>query len=87
MGLIRGMAKTGAVAGTAAAVAKRVAQRQQSRHPGAPATPATPATPAAPVAPAGDDVTTKLNRLSALRQSGQLTEQEYAAAKAQVLGL
>jgi hypothetical protein len=40
-----------------------------------------------PAAPAEDDLTAKLDRLTVMRDRGQLTEQEFAAAKAQLLGL
>ncbi|HEU5109291.1 MAG TPA: SHOCT domain-containing protein [Micromonosporaceae bacterium] len=44
-----------------------------------------PPPPAAP--PAGDDLTAKLDRLTVMRDHGQLTEEEFAAAKAKLLGL
>jgi hypothetical protein len=40
---------------------------------------------AAPAAPAGD-ATAELERLASLHQSGALTDDEFAAAKAKVLG-
>jgi hypothetical protein len=45
----------------------------------------TPSTPQAP-APAVDDVTARLTSLAQLHSAGELTDEEYAAAKAQVLG-
>lgn len=43
--------------------------------------------PMPPAAPAGDDLTAKLDRLTAMKERGQLTEGEFAAAKAKLLGL
>lgn len=39
-----------------------------------------------PPAPAGDDLVSKLKQLGQLHQSGVLSDQEFAAAKAQLLG-
>jgi hypothetical protein len=39
------------------------------------------------MAPAEDDLTAELARLTAMRQQGQLTDEEYQAAKAKLLGL
>ena len=41
---------------------------------------------AQPVAPAADDISARLASLAQLHSSGELTDDEYAAAKAQVLG-
>jgi len=45
-----------------------------------------PAAPAAGPAPA-DDTTGELERLASLHQSGALTDDEFAAAKAKLLGI
>jgi hypothetical protein len=47
------------------------------------------AVPAAPVAaaPAQDDVISQLERLGALKAQGILTEEEFAAQKAKILGM
>lgn len=84
MGLIRGIARTAVIAGTATAVSNRVSRRQQDRWA---AEDAARMPPPASVGPAGDDLTTRLDRLSEMRDRGQLTQDEYAAAKAQLLGL
>jgi hypothetical protein len=90
MGLIGGIARTAVIAGTATAVSNNVSRRQSARwaargeYPpqysqsqyGAPE----------PVADE-DDLTEKLDRLTAMKQRGQLTDDEYAAAKAKLLGL
>jgi len=42
---------------------------------------------AAPAAPAPADSTAELERLAKLHESGALTDEEFAAAKSQLLGL
>jgi hypothetical protein len=75
MGLLRGMARTAVVAGTATAVSNRVSRRQQARW-------------AAEDRAAGeDDLTAALTELTGMRERGQLTEAEFAAAKARLLGI
>lgn len=93
-GLLRGIARTAVVAGTATAVSNRVSRRQQGRW-AAQAQPEAPAyepayqqqayAPPAP-APAGDDVITQLQQLADLKAQGVLTEQEFAQQKARILG-
>jgi hypothetical protein len=82
MGLIRGIARTAVVAGTATAVSNRVSRRQQARWSDQQQVEAPQQQP-----PPQDDLTTQLNHLSSLRQSGQLTDEEFAAAKAKLLGI
>jgi hypothetical protein len=54
---------------------------------GAQTAPTDPApTPAPAAAPAGDDTISRLQQLASLHDSGALTDEEFAAAKAQVLG-
>ena len=96
MGLIRGMARTAVVAGTATAVSNRVSRRQserwqrqeyeqQAQYAPPPQQPA-PAPPPAPAA-GGADMSAELERLATLRNQGVLTDEEFAAAKAKLLGL
>ncbi|MCA5894953.1 SHOCT domain-containing protein [Isoptericola sp. NEAU-Y5] len=95
MGLIRGMARTAVVAGTATAVSNRVSRRQAGRWasqeeyaapPQQYAQPAPP--PPAPAAAAGgSDVIAQLERLGQLRDNGVLTDAEFAAQKARLLGV
>lgn len=90
-GLLRGVARTAVVAGTATAVSNRVSRRQSSRwaaqDQGAPAymaeepPPQQAAAPAAPTAPIE-----QLKELGELHQSGVLTDEEFAAQKAKLLG-
>ncbi len=99
-GLLRGMARTAVVAGTATAVSNRVSRRQAGRwaaqdqqryqeqqyeqYQEPPPQQYQP--PPAPAAPAGDDMITQLKKLGELRDAGVLTEEEFAAQKARVLG-
>ncbi len=87
-GLLRGVARTAVIAGTATSVSNRVSRRQGRRwaeqeEASAP-TPPAPA-PAAPAAPAPDPIH-QLKELAALRDQGVLTEAEFAAQKAKLLG-
>jgi len=89
-GLLRGMARTAAVAGTATAVSGGVRRRQERRWAGqeAPPSPAPPAAPAPPPAPApgaGGSVIDQLKELGELKEQGILTEEEFAAQKAKLL--
>ena len=92
------VATTAVVAGTAASMGARSAQRsaaadQAQADPAAPAPEAEPAAPdaAAPDAAAPEaDVDTQLEQvkqLAALKDQGILTEEEFSAKKAQILGL
>lgn len=96
--LMRTMARTAVVAGTATAVSGRVHRRQQDRwqdqadaaayqeqqEMAYQAPPPPPA--AAPAAPAQPDQLTQLKELGELKASGVLTEEEFAAQKAKILG-
>lgn len=85
-GLLGAAARTAVVAGTAQAVGGRVARRQQQRYAQEDAQQYAPPPAAAPQAPV-DPTVAQLQQLSALRDQGILTEDEFAAKKAQVLGL
>jgi Short C-terminal domain len=96
-GLVRGMARTAAVVGTATATRNAVNRRQADKNAQAyaqaeQAAYAQAAPPPeqeyAPVeyAPAPDeDMITQLERLGALKAQGLLTDDEFAAAKAKLL--
>jgi len=93
MGLLRMAARTAVVAGTATAVSGRVARRQASKYDQqaqeqeAQAEPAAPeAAPAAPAQPEDDDMA-KLQQLAQLHSQGVLSDEEFAAAKAKILGI
>jgi len=97
MGLLRMAARTAVVAGTATAVSGRVQRRQAARYDQqadaeayqqqqaqqqyAPPPPPTPAPPAEP------DANAQLQNLAQLHSQGVLTDEEFAAAKAKILGI
>ena len=89
-GLHLGVARTAVIAGTATSVSNRVSRRpgqrwadqemeQQQQQPAAPAAPA-----AAPAAESS--VIDQLKELGELKAQGILTEEEFAAQKAKLLG-
>jgi Short C-terminal domain len=92
-GLVRGVARTAVVAGTATAVAGGVRHRQnnrwaeqdQAQYEQQQAAAPPPPPPAA--APAPDDDMAQLQQLADLHTQGILTDEEFAAKKAQILGL
>ena len=86
-GLLRGIARTAVVAGTATHVSNNVSRRQQSRWAQqGPAQPEAyaPPPPAAPTA-AAPDLVSQLKELAALKEQGVLTDQEFATQKARLL--
>ena len=90
-GLLRGIARTAVVAGTATAVSNRVSRRQGERwasqgyYDEPPPEPApAPAAPP-PAAPAADPIE-QLKELAQLKEQGILTPEEFAAQKARILG-
>jgi hypothetical protein len=92
-GLLRGMARTAVVAGTATAVSNRVSRRQASRWSqqgqqgyGAQDYGYQEPPPAAPPAAGGQDTVEQLKDLAALKRDGILTEEEFAAQKAKIVG-
>ena len=87
-GLLRGVARTAVVAGTATAVSNRVSRRQADRWYGQeqqgyeePPPAAEPAQPAAPQA----DPLEQLQKLGELKAAGVLTDAEFEAQKAKIL--
>jgi hypothetical protein len=85
-GLIRGVARTAVVAGTATAVSGRVARRQQSRWAQQEAPQQGGYDEAPPQAAPAADPVQQLKELGELRDNGVLTEEEFAAQKAKILG-
>ena len=92
MGLVRMAARTAVVAGTATAVSGRVARRQNARW--AEEDQAAYDQQAsqqqayqAQQAPPADDKTAELQNLAQLHNQGVLTDEEFAAAKAKLLGI
>ena len=90
-GLLRGVARTAVVAGTATSVSNRVSRRQANRWADQEAAQQPqyaeppPPPPPAPAAPASDDPIERLKELASLRDSGVLTEEEFTAAKSKIL--
>jgi hypothetical protein len=89
--LLRGIARTAAIAGTATAVSNRVSRRQQNRwaqqedQQSAQQQPQQQyAPPPAPAAPARDPVA-QLKDLAELKSQGILTDAEFDAQKAKIL--
>ena len=84
------IATTAVVAGTAASMGARSAQRSaaaaQAQAQDAPPAPAPEDEPAAPEAAESSDIE-QLKQFAALRDQGILTEEEFAAKKAQILGI
>jgi membrane protease subunit (stomatin/prohibitin family) len=88
MGLLRMAARTAVVAGTATAVSGRVQRRQAAKWDQQDAQQdAQYAQQAPPPAPAEDDATAQLQDLAQLHKQGVLTDEEFAAAKAKILGI
>jgi Short C-terminal domain len=89
-GLLRGMARTAVIAGTATSVSNRVSRRQGQRWASQDQSaydepPPPPPAPAAAPPPAADPIQ-QLKDLAALKEQGILTEEEFAAQKARILG-
>ena len=84
MGLLRMAARTAVVAGTATAVSGRVQRRQAARWDQEDAQQYEQQAP--PPAPEEDE-TAQLQNLAQLHNQGVLTDEEFAAAKAKILGL
>ena len=86
MGLLRMAARTAVVAGTATAVSGRVARRQSARYDEQDAQQYAQEVPPPAAAPE-DDATTQLQNLATLHAQGVLTDEEFAASKAKILGI
>jgi hypothetical protein len=85
------MARTAVVAGTATAVSNRVSRRQANRWAAQEPqyyeeAPPQQYAPPPPPADGGEDPIEQLKKLGALRDQGILTEEEFAAQKAKILG-
>ena len=89
-GLLRGMARTAVVAGTATAVSNRVSRRQANRWAQQGSYPqqqyAEPEPQYAPPPEPEADPVQQLRELAKLRDDGILTEEEFAAEKRKILG-
>jgi len=98
-GLVGTVARTAVIAGTATAVSNKVTDSQQAKaqqaanaqayeqQVAAQAAPPPPeAAPEAPAAPAEDPMISKLKQLADLHAQGILTDEEFSAQKAKILG-
>jgi Short C-terminal domain len=93
--LLRGVARTAVVAGTATAVSNRVSRRQAQRWAdqgqGSPAYMAEAPAPAPAAAPpaesGGGDYAAELEKLAKLRDDGVITPDDFEAKKKQLLGI
>jgi hypothetical protein len=95
-GLLRGVARTAVVAGTATAVSNRVSRRQAQRWQSQGSDPYGQPEPAyqspppqyqePPSPPPQQDMVQQLRDLAELKDQGILTEEEFAAQKARILG-
>jgi hypothetical protein len=96
-GLVRGMARTAAVVGTATATRNAVNRRQADKNAQAytqamntaavqaPPPPQEAYAPAEFVPSPQEDMITQLERLGALKAQGLLTDEEFAAAKQKLM--
>ena len=85
-GLLRGVARTAVIAGTATSVSNRVSRRQGQRWAQQEEQQQAPA-PAAPAPAAAEpSMIDQLKELGELKAQGILTEEEFAAQKAKLLG-
>jgi len=86
-GLLRGVARTAVVAGTATAVSNRVSRRQANRWAGQEqqAYEQQQAPPPQQVGSGGEDRVQQLKDLAALKDQGVLTDAEFQAEKARIL--
>jgi Short C-terminal domain len=89
-GLVGTMARTAVIAGTATAVVGAVGGKQEARaQQQAAAQQARMTAPPPPVvaAPAEDEGMAKIAQLGEMHAKGLLTDEEFAAAKAKILGI
>lgn len=98
-GLLRGVARTAVVAGTASAVNGRVQRRQAEKFADRDAqiaadrnaayqeqaAPEAPPPPPAPAPAATTDIVEQLTALADLKEKGILTEEEFTAQKSKIL--
>jgi hypothetical protein len=85
-GLVRGVARTAVVAGTATAVSGRVARRQANRYAQEDQAAAQPVAPGAATAGSAEDQVAELQKLAQMQAQGLLTPEEFAAMKAKIVG-
>ncbi len=84
MPLLRGVARTAVIAGTATHVSNNVSRRQGNKWAAQEEQQMAAQAPPPAAAPA-DDSMDKLKELGQLHESGVLTDEEFTAAKAKIL--
>jgi Short C-terminal domain len=85
-GLLRGMARTAVVAGTATAVSNRVSRRQANRWSQQEYEQQQQyEAPPPPPSSGGEDRIEQLKELAGLKEQGVLTDEEFAREKARIL--
>jgi hypothetical protein len=84
-GLLRGVARTAVVAGTATAVSNRVSRRQANRWSQQEAATYAEPPPPPPAAASSQDTLEQLKELGELKAAGVLTQEEFDAQKAKIL--
>lgn len=90
MGLLRGVARTAVISGTATAVSNRVSRRQANRWAAQEQEQyqqQEPAQQPAETGSSGDDTVAQLQQLAKLKDQGILTQDEFDAKKKQLLGI
>ena len=85
-GLLRGVARTAVIAGTATSVSNRVSRRQGERWAEQEQQQAPAYAEPAPAPPPAPDPIEQLAKLGELRDKGVLTDEEFAQQKAKLLG-
>lgn len=86
-GLVGAMARTAVVVGTANAVSNKQQQKYANQAAAQQEAATEQAAPAAPAAAPQDDLVSQLEALAKLRDQGILTDEEFSAKKAQLLGI
>jgi len=84
-GLLRGVARTAVIAGTATAVSNRVSRRQANRWAQQDEQQYAQQAQYAQPAPAAPDPVAQLTQLANLKSQGVLTEAEFESQKAKIL--
>jgi membrane protease subunit (stomatin/prohibitin family) len=86
-GLLRGMARTAVIAGTATHVSNNVSRRQARRWGEQDQQAAQEQTAQQQAQAPVDDTTAQLEQLANLKAQGILTDEEFTAKKKQILGI
>lgn len=86
-GLLRGMARTAVIAGTATAVSNNVSRRQAQKWNAQEAAQQPQQVYEQPQAAPQDELVTQLEQLAQLKDQGILTQEEFDAKKKQLLGI